>query len=49
MLTSTLLTLLIVIALVSALRAGRGETAIVHRPYNNRYNDAAGAREDYLG
>ncbi|HEV2975098.1 MAG TPA: hypothetical protein VGX69_08895 [Solirubrobacteraceae bacterium] len=49
MLTSILPTLLIVAALASALRAGRGEAAIVHRPYNNRYNDAAGAREDHLG
>jgi hypothetical protein len=22
---------------------------IVHRPYNNRYNDAPGAREDHCG
>jgi hypothetical protein len=45
MLTAILITLLI----VAALRAGGGEEAIVRRPYNNRYNDAAGAREDYVG
>ncbi len=49
MLTAILITLLIVATLASALRAGRGEDAIVRRPYNNRYNDAAGAREDYVG
>ena len=48
MLTSILLTLLIVVALASALRAGRGEATILHRPYNNRYNDASGAREDHI-
>lgn len=49
MLTAILLTLLIVAALASALRADRGADLILHRPYNNRYSDAAGAREDYLG
>lgn len=49
MLTAILITLLILAALASALRAGRDEDAIVRRPYNNRYSDAAGAREDYVG
>ncbi len=49
MLTSILLTLLIVVGLASALRAGHSEATILHRPYNNRYNDATGAREDHLG
>ena len=29
-------------------RSRRDVQLIVHRPYNNRYNDAAGAREDSL-
>jgi hypothetical protein len=49
MLTAILITLIVVAALSYALRTGRGEGAILRRPYNNRYNDAAGAREDHLG
>jgi hypothetical protein len=49
MLSSIIVTLIIAAALGYALRAGRGEKPIVRRPYNNRYNDAAGAREDHLG
>jgi hypothetical protein len=49
MLTATLITLIVVATLGYALRTGRGETAILRRPYNNRYNDAAGARQDHLG
>lgn len=37
------------LALAYGLRAGRSETLISRRPYNNRYNDASGAREDHLG
>jgi hypothetical protein len=49
MLTAILITLIVVAALGYALRAGSGESAILRRPYNNRYNDAAGARRDHLG
>ena len=49
MLTAILITLIVVAALGYALRSGRGEDTILRRPYNNRYNDAAGAREDHVG
>jgi hypothetical protein len=49
MLTAVLITLIVVATLGYALRSGRGEGSILRRPYNNRYNDAAGAREDHLG
>jgi uncharacterized membrane protein len=49
MLTAILITLLIVATLGYALRSGRGGSALLRRPYNNRYNDASGAREDSLG
>lgn len=49
MLTAILITLVIVAALSYSLRAGRDGKQIVRRPYNNRYNDASGARSDYLG
>jgi hypothetical protein len=49
MLTAIAITLTITAALGYALRAERDGQLIVHRPYNNRYNDAAGAREDHLG
>ncbi|HTU79363.1 MAG TPA: hypothetical protein VMF09_11440 [Solirubrobacteraceae bacterium] len=49
MLSAVIVTVIVVAALAYALRsAGRGGSLIVHRPYNNRYNDAAGAREDHL-
>jgi hypothetical protein len=48
MLTAILITLIIAAALGYALRSGRGG-AIVHRPYNNRYNDASGARDESFG
>ncbi len=46
MLTAILITLLIVAALAYALGSSRSEGLIVRRPYNNRYSDAAGAREE---
>ncbi len=46
MLTAILITLLIVAALGFALSTGSSEPTILKRPYRNRYNDAAGARED---
>lgn len=49
MLIAIFVTLIIVAALGYGLRAARGAEEIVHRPYRNRYNDAAGAREDHLG
>jgi hypothetical protein len=49
MLTAILITLIVIATLGYALRSGRGEGSILRRPYNNRYNDAAGAREDHLG
>ena len=49
MLTAIIVTLVIAAALLSALRSGQDGTLIVRRPYNNRYNDASGAREDHLG
>jgi hypothetical protein len=49
MLSAIFITLILVATLGYALRAGRGESAILRRPYGNRYNDAAGAREDHLG
>jgi hypothetical protein len=30
----------------NALRRGRKHDLITHRPYNNRYSDAAGARDE---
>jgi hypothetical protein len=40
-----LVTFIIVAALLNSLRTGRDGT-ILRRPYNNRHNDAAAARED---
>ncbi|HEX3911353.1 MAG TPA: hypothetical protein VHW67_11720 [Solirubrobacteraceae bacterium] len=48
MLTAILITIALVVTLGYALRSGQGQNTILRRPYNNRYNDAAGAREDYL-
>ena len=49
MLTDIIVTLFFTIGLGAALRQG-GRTGLIARtPYNNRYNDAAGAREDHLG
>jgi hypothetical protein len=31
---------------VNALRRGRKHDLITHRPYNNRYSDASGARDE---
>jgi hypothetical protein len=49
MLSSIIVTSVIVVTLGYALRSGRTGGMIVHRPYNNRYNDASGARENLLG
>jgi hypothetical protein len=38
----------ILFALGRSSRSSQDGELIVHRPYNNRYSDAAGAREDHL-
>jgi hypothetical protein len=45
MITAIIVTLLITMALAWGQRAGR-DGLIGRRPYNNRYNDASGAREE---
>jgi hypothetical protein len=42
------ITLLVAAVLGYSLRSGRSDELIVHRPYNNRYSDASGARDDHL-
>ena len=49
MLSTTAVTLIVVAVVGYALRAASTDELIIRRPYNNRYNDAAGAREDHLG
>lgn len=44
-----LITLLIVVGLGYSLQTDRKGRQIAHTPYNDRYNDAAGSREDHLG
>jgi hypothetical protein len=44
-----IVTLLIVVGLGYSLQTDRKGRQIAHTPYNDRYNDAAGAREDHLG
>ena len=43
--------LFVTVVIATALGAAQsgGERMISKRPYNNRYNDASGAREDSLG
>jgi hypothetical protein len=48
MLIAIIITLLVAALLGYALRAGRAGELIVRRPYNNRANDASGARDDHL-
>jgi hypothetical protein len=48
MLTSIIVTLIITAALGLALGSERSGRLIARRPYNNRHNDASGAREDHL-
>jgi hypothetical protein len=48
MLSAVIVTLLVIAVLGNAARTGRTDELIVRRPYNNRYNDASGAREDHL-
>ena len=51
MLTAILVTLIIVAALGvrAALERGSRDADLAASPYNNRYNDASGARDDHLG
>lgn len=48
MLIAIIVTLLLAALLGHALRTGRTGELIVHRPYNNRYNDASGARDEHF-
>ena len=49
MLTSILVTLIIVVMLGVSLRSERGNRALIsYQPYNNRHNDASGARDDHF-
>jgi hypothetical protein len=45
MITSIIVTAVIAGTLGYAIRQGRHGELIVHRPYNNRYDDASGARD----
>jgi hypothetical protein len=48
--TAIIVTAVIVTAFAHQLRSpGRADSLIVHRPYNNHYDAATGAREDHLG
>jgi hypothetical protein len=49
MILAIAVTVLIASALGMSLRTGRRNGLIARHGYNNRYNDAAGAREDHLG
>ena len=49
MLLDILITLFFAIGLGGALRSTGNGGLIARRPYNNRYNDAPGARQDHLG
>jgi len=48
MLIAIITTIIIAAALGYAQRSGRDGGIIIRRPYNNRYNDASGAREDAI-
>ncbi|MBA3807901.1 MAG: hypothetical protein H0X28_05850 [Solirubrobacterales bacterium] len=49
MLSAIFVSLIIIFALGFSLRSSRDGVTITRRPYNNRYSDAAGAREDHVG
>ena len=48
MLISITVTVLVVATLGYGLRSTRSDASILRRPYNNRYSDASGARENHL-
>jgi hypothetical protein len=43
---SITVTLIVAATLGYAMQTGRRDGLIVRRPYNNRYNDASGARDE---
>lgn len=49
MLSAIFITVTIAVSLSYGLRAERRGGLIARRPYNNRYSDAPGARQDHLG
>jgi hypothetical protein len=49
MFTAIVVTLLASVVLGYAPWSGHAGQLITRRPYNNRYSDASGAREDHLG
>jgi hypothetical protein len=49
MLDSLIVIVVPLLALANALYPFRGGEIITTRPYANRYNDASGARQEYLG
>jgi hypothetical protein len=49
MLSSIFVTLIIIAGLGYALRSEHNGELISRRPYNNRYNDASGARDEHFG
>ncbi len=49
MLTAIIISLIVIAPLLLSLQPDRKGRLISHTPYNNRYSDAAGAREDHLG
>jgi hypothetical protein len=49
MLVSITVTLIIIAVLGFGLRLGRHGGLIERRPYNNRYSDASGARDETFG
>lgn len=48
MLSAIIVTICIMFGLGYAFRGDRNGVTIRRRPYNNRYNDASGARDDAL-
>jgi hypothetical protein len=48
MLSAIIVTICIMFGLAYAFKGDRDAVTIRRRPYNNRYNDASGARDDAL-
>jgi hypothetical protein len=49
MFIAIVITLLLLAMFAHVITPIGSDSLIVRRPYNNRYSDAAGAREDHLG
>ncbi len=49
MISAIFITIIVVAALGQAVGSERRGGLIARHAYNNRYNDASGAREDHLG